>query len=260
VSETAREVMHIFRNANSLIRLKLQVWLQAEYSTALKMYFCFLNKFMEQNIAILIADLAGYTALTETHGPSIAADIVDRFLSITEDCLAGDSKLHQRVGDEVMIVSTTADQLMSTALLLIQNCSKENHFLQLHGGLHYGKVLKRNDHYFGSPVNLTSRIANKANKGTFWCSSEFMNELSNEIPFTFSPKGKHNFKNVSEDVDVFELVLEVTKLVHIDPVCRMLIHKKENATPHPFEENIFFCSNDCLDIYIKTNKVKVSRD
>ena len=197
---------------------------------------------MEQNVAILIADLSGYTALTETHGPSSAADIVDRFLNIVEDCLAGDSKLHQRVGDEVMIVSTTADQLMSTALLLIQNSSKEHHFLQLHGGLHYGKVLKRNDHYFGSPVNLASRIASKANKGTFWCSSEFIKQLSNEDSFTFSPKEKHSFKNVSEDVDVFELVLENTKPVHIDPVCRMLINKMENAIPHPYEQHIFFCS------------------
>ena len=134
---------------------------------------------MEQNIAILIADLSGYTALTETHGPATAADMIDKFLDIVEDCLVGDSKLHQRVGDEVMIVSTSPDQLISTAIMLIQNCSKEHHFLQVHGGLHYGKVLKRNNHYFGSPVNLTSRIANKANKGTFWCSSGFMNELSN---------------------------------------------------------------------------------
>jgi adenylate cyclase len=210
---------------------------------------------MEQNIAILIADLSGYTALTERHGPSAAADIVDRFLDITEDCLAGDSKLHQRVGDEVMIVSTTADQLMSTALLLIQSCSKEHHFLQLHGGLHYGKVLKRNDHYYGSPLNLTSRIANKANKGTFWCSSEFKNQLSNKVPFAFSSKGKQNFKNVSEDIEVFEVTLENTNPVPIDPVCRMLIHKMENAIPHPYEKNIFFCSADCLDIYAKNNKV-----
>ena len=221
----------------------------------IKAVLLFPDNFMEQNIAILIADLSGYTALTETHGPSKAADTVDRFLNITEDCLAGDSKLHQRVGDEVMIVSTTADQLMRTALLLIQNCSKEHLFLQLHGGLHYGKVLKRNDHYFGSPVNLTSRIAGKANKGTFWCSSEFINQLSNEVEFTFSAKGKHSFKNVSEDVDVFELVLENTKLVYIDPVCRMLIHKMDNTIPHPHEQNIFFCSNDCLNIYVKTNKV-----
>jgi adenylate cyclase len=215
------------------------------------MYLYFLIEIMEQNIAILIADLSGYTALTETHGPVTAADMIDKFLGIVKDSLAGDSQLHQRVGDEVMIISSSPDQLISTAIMLIQNCSKEHHFLQLHGGLHYGKVLKRNDHYFGSPVNLTSRIASKASKGTFWCSSAFTNALSNPGAFTFSSKAKHSFKNISEDTDVFELVMENTNFFHIDPVCRMLIHKKENAIPHPEKENILFCSADCLDIYMR---------
>ncbi|MEP6949081.1 MAG: hypothetical protein ABI863_07410 [Ginsengibacter sp.] len=95
---------------------------------------------MEQNIAILIADLSGYTALTETPVPATAADMTDKFLFIVNDCLAGDSKLHQRVGDEVMIVSSSPDQLISTAIMLLQNCPKEHHFLQVHGGLHYGQV------------------------------------------------------------------------------------------------------------------------
>ena len=207
---------------------------------------------MEENIAILIADLSGYTALTESHGAATAADMIDKFLDIVEDCLVDDSKLHQRVGDEVMIVSSSPDQLISTASMLIQNCSNEHHFLQVHGGLHYGKVLKRNNHYFGSPVNLASRIANKANKGTFWCSSAFISELSNLTAFAFSSKGKYSFKNVSEEIEVFELMIEKTNAFHIDPVCRMLIHKKETATPHPYEQNTFFCSSDCLDIYIRS--------
>jgi adenylate cyclase len=210
---------------------------------------------MEQNIAILIADLSGYTALTETHGPAIAADMIDKLLDIVEDSLTGDSELHQRVGDEVMIVSTSPDQLVKTATMLIQNCSKEHYFLQLHGGLHYGKVLNRNNHYFGSPVNLTSRIANKASKGTFWCSAEFVNELSDTSAYTFSSKGKHNFKNVSEETDIFELMENVNSF-YIDPVCRMLIHKKEMAIHHPHEQNIFFCSPDCLGIYAG---IKVAR-
>jgi len=208
---------------------------------------------MEQDIAILIADLSGYTALTETHGSATAADLIDKFLSIVENCLVGDSNLHQRVGDEVMIVSASPDHLISTATMLIQNCSKEHHFLQLHGGLHFGKILKRNNHYFGSAVNLASRIAGKAIKGTFWCSSAFINEFKNPAAFTFSSKGKHSFKNVSEEIEVFELIIENSKPFYIDPICRMLIHKKENATPHPYEQNVFFCSSGCLDIYTKGN-------
>ena len=38
---------------------------------------------MEQEIAILIADLSGYTALTEAHGAFSVADLVDKYIEIT---------------------------------------------------------------------------------------------------------------------------------------------------------------------------------
>jgi class 3 adenylate cyclase len=61
-----------------------------------------------KNIAIPMADLSGYTALTETHGSQAAADIMDKYMGIAENCLVGDSRVHERTGDEIMIVSSTA--------------------------------------------------------------------------------------------------------------------------------------------------------
>ncbi|HWR32338.1 MAG TPA: hypothetical protein VN451_02335 [Chitinophagaceae bacterium] len=59
---------------------------------------------MEEDIAILMADLSGYTALTETHGPHGAADMVEKYISIVRDCLVGDSHLHGVLGDEIIII------------------------------------------------------------------------------------------------------------------------------------------------------------
>lgn len=208
---------------------------------------------MEQNIAILIADLAGYTALTETHGASTAADLIDKYIEIVEASLASNCHLHERVGDEVIIVSSSPGQLALTALQLIQNCLREDNFLQLHGGLHYGKVLKRKNHYFGTTINVASRIASKADKGSIWCSSEFLNALEDKSAFTFEAKGMHQFKNVNEEIEVFELVTRFSKTFYIDPVCRMLIHQSGTVTHHPYEKNVFFCSPHCLQIYMRDN-------
>src|SRR3954464_4017765 len=112
---------------------------------------------MEQDIAILIADLSGYTALTETHGSLTAADLIDKYIEIVTASLIGDSHLQERVGDEVLIVATSPDHLLATAELLLQTTQEEYNFLEVHGGLHYGKLLKRNDSYFGSALNLTAR-------------------------------------------------------------------------------------------------------
>src|SRR5680860_42306 len=204
---------------------------------------------MEKNIAILMADLSGYTALTETHGAKIAADLIDKYIHIANNCLVGDSKLHQRTGDEIMFVSDYPDNLLATALNLEAHTTKEENFLQVHGGLHFGKVLERADNYFGSTVNLVSRIAANAIAGTFWCSDDFVNSLKDKSICAFKSKGKHLFKNINGQKEIFEVSIEKTKTNYIDPVCRMLIGNPQNAIHHPNEEELYFCSSQCLKEY-----------
>ena len=204
---------------------------------------------MEENIAILMVDLSGYTALTETHGSFAAADLIDKYIGIVENCLVGDSKFHERTGDEIMIVSTSPDFLLATTLLIERNTLNEENFLQVHGGLHYGKVLKRSNSYFGSAINLTSRIAANAKEGTFCCSDEFVNALSNKSLYTLKSKGYHLFKNIGKEKEIFELGVENRRTFYVDPVCRMLILAPHKAISHPIQSDLYFCSPDCLAIY-----------
>jgi class 3 adenylate cyclase len=209
----------------------------------------------EQNMAILFADLSGYTALTETHGPSIAADVIDAYTRLVKDSLAGSSRLHQRTGDEVMIVSPSADDLFKTAIQIMQKSSSENNFLQLHGGLHYGNVLYRGGHYFGNAVNIASRIATSAAKGTFLCSEAIVNQLNERSSYTLRSQGSQYFKNVSGEKYLFELAVNDKPSYAVDPVCRMLIQDEKKAVSLQ-EYGIFFCSDQCRDIYHSTNIIR----
>ena len=204
---------------------------------------------MEENIAILMADLAGYSALTETHGAASAADLIDKYIEIVEDSLVGDSYLKERTGDEVMIVSESPDFLLATAIMIMKNTTKEENFLQVHGGLHYGSVLKRNNSYFGSTINLTARIAANASPGAFWCSGGFINALTDKSTFKLEPKGKYSFKNIKEEIEIAEVLNAPANAFIIDPVCRMLILDKALAIQHPEKMDHFFCSQAFLDIF-----------
>ncbi|RYE50791.1 MAG: adenylate/guanylate cyclase domain-containing protein [Sphingobacteriales bacterium] len=203
---------------------------------------------MEENMAILMADLSGYTALTETHGSASAADLIDKYIRIAETCLVGDCRLHERNGDEIMIVSTSADSLLQTALLLGERAATEENFLQIHGGLHFGKVLKRGESYFGSPINLTARIAASATAETFCCSEEFIKALSDKSKYKMKSKGLQHFKNISAGKEVFEVSIKRKTTFYIDSVCRMLLLNLNEAVQHPFEER-YFCSSHCLHLY-----------
>lgn len=209
---------------------------------------------MEKNVAILMADLSGYTALTETHGSVSAADLIDKYIRIAENCLAGDSKLHQRTGDEIMFIADSPDFLLATALKLASATASEENFLQVHGGLHYGKVLKRGGNYFGSALNLVSRIAANADAGTFCCSDEFVNSITDKSVCTFKSKGNYPFKNISGEKEVFEVSIEKTKTNYIDPVCRMLILNPQNAIHHPGENELYFCSAQCFKLYSENSR------
>ena len=210
---------------------------------------------MEENIAILMADLSGYTALTETHGAFSAADLIDKYLEMVAGSLVGDCKLNERTGDEVMIVSNSPDSLLASAVMLMKAAATEENFLQVHGGLHYGKVLRRHNSYFGATINLTSRIAGKAPAGHLWCSQDFVNALNVPTFIQLQKKGKHQLKNVSEGIEMYELNIEKTNSYYIDPVCRMLILNPEKAISCPDTANVFFCSPVCLDIHKNNQQV-----
>ena len=203
---------------------------------------------MQQELSILIADLSGYTALTEMHGPETAADLIDQYVSHVDEALVGDCYIHERVGDEVMIISSSADNLAATAAILLNNIFDKAHFLQLHGGLHTGILLKRNNSFFGSSLNVASRIAAKASPGTFLCSDIFFNSLSDKNKIAFALKGRYEFKNVKNEMELYEFLLQSDKKFFIDPVCRMLV--RNTGVPHPTNTELFFCSAECLNAFL----------
>jgi len=206
---------------------------------------------MEQLTAILIADLSGYTALTESHGASAAADLIDQYIAVVESSLVGDSALHQIVGDEVLVVCASPDHLLATARRIMQSLIDKHLFLQIHGALHFGQLLKRGDRYFGTAINLTSRIASKAAPGSILCSAEFMEALPAGGGIHFKSIGSHSFKNLQDEKELFEMVFEKADDVFIDPVCRMVITRPESAVKHPGLNDVFFCSAECLSSYLK---------
>ena len=204
---------------------------------------------MEKELAIILADLSGFTALTEAHGAVSAADIIDRYLQIVRESLVGEARLHERVGDEVVIISPSADDALATAMLMLKKSAEADQFLQLHGGLHYGPLLERRGSYFGAALNFTSRMASQAAAGSFLCSVPFIEALRDPGTLHFEKKGPFQFKNISDSFELYEFRAVSSQFLAIDPICRMLLLSEEAAFPHPKEKGVYFCSTTCLEKY-----------
>lgn len=208
---------------------------------------------MNKKIAIMMADMSGYTALTEVHGAESAADLVQRYLQLVNKSLVGDSRLHERVGDQVVIVSSSAEQLAYTATFLFDHAHSQEFFLPLHAGLHYGPVIEKDNSFYGSTINIAARLMASAEKGKMLCSSEFIDQLPPGHSFVTTERGTKQFKNILQPVRLFDLyccIKCIYQVYVIDPVCHMLITKPEEALhlEHNGEKQ-YFCSDKCRDLY-----------
>lgn len=207
---------------------------------------------MEKDMAILMADLAGYTALTDVHGGASAARVVSRYVELVNHSLYGNSRLVQRVGDQVVVVADDAGELARTAQCLISAALQERHFLSIHAGLHYGPVHEEEGSLFGTTINVASRVMNIAQSGQVLCSSSFVGAVSEQHGCKFAGVGKFKFKNVFKEVEVFELICrdDPASGIHVDPVCHMLVDPAKEVHIHQVDGNVwYFCSSQCLELF-----------
>jgi adenylate cyclase len=113
-------------------------------------------------VAIVFADLAGYTRLTEEQGELQAVDAVERFVEGVESSLPDEARVIKTIGDEVMIVGSDAGALTNWAVEF-QRPDRQRPLSRI--GIHYGRALYRDGDYYGRDVNIASRVGARAGAG-----------------------------------------------------------------------------------------------
>jgi adenylate cyclase len=196
----------------------------------------------------LIADLSGYTALTEAHGGISAARIVKRYIEIMQECLHEDSELVETIGDEVIIAGNNSADLIQVGLSLKEKVEMEPNFPAVHIGIHAGSVLEQDGQFFGSAINIASRTAAHARAGQILCTEAAIELVVDKSAIRYQPLGKIQFKNIAEPISIFEIAAghSALNMNVTDPVCRMQL--KPDTAPDRLNyqgQNYFFCSFDC---------------
>jgi class 3 adenylate cyclase len=198
--------------------------------------------------AVLFADLAGFTALTEVHGDLDAADVADRFCALAMTSMSGDARLIKTIGDAVMIAANDAAAAVATALSLLRAVDSEPSFPTVRIGLHAGPVVERAGDLFGTTVNLAARLAAHAHTGEILTTEPVVRGLSAEPSLRISSLGELTFKNVTDPIEVFSIE-DPTLMVDtetIDPVCRMVMDADDAPARLPYgDRRFFFCSLEC---------------
>lgn len=113
--------------------------------------------------AIGFVDLVGFTAVSGRMAAKELATFIRDFEGRAHDVVnrAG-ARLVKLIGDEVMFVATDPSDACRAANGLMSGFGDEGQRIVPRGGLAYGDVLVRGGDYYGSVVNLASRLTDEA--------------------------------------------------------------------------------------------------
>lgn len=204
---------------------------------------------MERTYAFV--DLAGFSALTEAHGDTAAADLVERFTELVDQTLAGDAQRVRTIGDAVFLVALEPRAALRMLDRLWAKAEASESFPVLRAGLHHGEAVERGSDYFGSAVNIAARVTALAAGGQVLATNQIA-EVARGEGRTVTAVGRVELKNLRNQMELYAIDFRSHHAAQeIDPVCRMRVNP-ETAAAHVRDNDgdHYFCSPDCARTFL----------
>jgi len=191
-------------------------------------------------------DLAGFSALTETHGDNAGADLAQRFAAMTQSALRDEGRLVDTVGDAVFLSSETPARMLHVVARLWREAEATADFPAVRAGIHNGDAVLRDGRWFGTSVNVAARIAALASGGRVFATPAVA-AVARAEGISAEALGLVALRNIRERIELFSLALGADSGSAIDPVCRMRIRPDTAAGHLRFgERDFWFCSLRCV--------------
>jgi class 3 adenylate cyclase/YHS domain-containing protein len=194
-------------------------------------------------VTFLIADLAG----SPRHGSGSRRRL--GHFALWHWFATAPAAAAERVGIR-LIVAPEAVSAVRTAVDLRAATERESLFPLRRLGVHGGPVVELEGSYFGTPLNLTARLATYAVPGQILCTEAVVMAASRLEGVEFRHLGLVALKNILAPVAIFEVVVAAGRTEQadlIDPVCQMRIDPVTSAAQLTQDGRMYhFCSPECV--------------
>ena len=155
-------------------------------------------------ISVGFCDLVGFTRLGEGVPAADLGAIATRLAALAADVAEPPVRLVKTLGDAVMFVAPEPPPLLDVALGLMEAAAGEGEsFPDVHAGAAHGTAMRRWGDYYGGPVNLAARLAERARPGSLLTDSAVHDHAADDAAFTWSPAGAKRLKGMSEATPVW---------------------------------------------------------
>ena len=155
------------------------------------------------DVTVGFCDVVGFTRLGEGVPAADLGAIATRLAALAADAAEPPVRLIKTIGDAVMFVAPEPAPLLDTILRLMKAAEREGEdFPSLHAGAAHGQALRRWGDYYGGPVNLAARLAERARPSALIADAA-VRELAGGEAFAWSEAGVKKLKGISEPMPVF---------------------------------------------------------
>jgi class 3 adenylate cyclase len=125
------------------------------------------------------ADLSGFTKLSQQLPLAALSEVLSIFEETAMDTVhSRGGRVVKFLGDAVMWVSADPDDLVQIAFDLVTHPRAAAAEIDVRAGLAFGSVLAQDGDYFGTPVNLASRLVSVAEPGQVLGAGELVDLLT----------------------------------------------------------------------------------
>jgi adenylate cyclase len=150
---------------------------------------------------IAFADLVGFTELGETVGVEELSGLAGRLARLANGVVEPPVRVVKQIGDAVMLVSPEVPATIETCLALIERAEGEEDFPPLRAGIAYGPAVNRWGDWFGSTVNIASRLTGRARPGAVLVTDSVRDAA--EDGFDWSEAGEKRLKGLQKPLKTF---------------------------------------------------------
>ena len=157
---------------------------------------------MRQLVAILFADMTGYTALMQEN-EQLARSKRQRLKEVLESSISRfNGKILQYYGDGSLTIFNSAIDGVQCGINIQQQLQIEPR-VDVRIGIHTGDVTVEDQAIYGDGVNLASRIESMAVAGSVLISEKVYDEIKNQENISASELGYFELKNIKQPVRIF---------------------------------------------------------
>jgi adenylate cyclase len=154
-------------------------------------------------VTIAFADLVGFTLLGEVVPPEELEQLAHRLADLAREVAVPPVRFIKTIGDEVMLVSSDPVALLEAVMDLVDATDGDDDIPRLRAGVATGMAVSRAGDWFGSPVNLASRVTGAARPGSILVSESAREAIGDDDRFTWSFAGARHLKNIKSDVKLY---------------------------------------------------------